>query len=175
LERLQAKGYAIRRLQVFEDIEEINRRHNRLAAVELAEIHAEWFARYAELYRPRTAAWIREGQMIDDTEEGTAQVGRSQLRKRLHDLMEQHGLDAWLSPAATGPAPRGLASTGNPTMNLPWTYAGLPVATVPAGSAPDGLPLGLQITSRFGSDTMLAALAAALAADIAAPHSGTHR
>jgi Asp-tRNA(Asn)/Glu-tRNA(Gln) amidotransferase A subunit family amidase len=149
----------IRRVPMFEDIQEINERHQRLAAVEMAQIHEEWFAQHEELYRPRTAAWIREGRTIDDLEEGLGQVGRSELRRRLHAAMDEHGIDAWISPAAPGPATEGIASTGNPAMNLPWTYAGLPVASIPAGAAANGLPLGLQITARFNEDSWLAAAA----------------
>ena len=66
--------------------------------------------------------------------------------------MDEHGIDLWLSPSAQGPAPRGLASTGDPVMNLPWTHAGLPVLGVPAGRNAEGLPMGLQITGRWRAD-----------------------
>jgi Asp-tRNA(Asn)/Glu-tRNA(Gln) amidotransferase A subunit family amidase len=66
--------------------------------------------------------------------------------------MDEHGIDLWISPPAQGPAPRGLASTGSPVMNLPWTHAGLPVLGVPAGRNAVGLPMGLQITGRWRAD-----------------------
>jgi Asp-tRNA(Asn)/Glu-tRNA(Gln) amidotransferase A subunit family amidase len=69
--------------------------------------------------------------------------------------MAQHGIDLWVSPAATGPAPRGLDSTGDPVMNLPWTYAGLPALNLPAGKTPAGLPIGLQIAARWYQDEAL--------------------
>jgi Asp-tRNA(Asn)/Glu-tRNA(Gln) amidotransferase A subunit family amidase len=40
-------------------------------------------------------------------------------------------------------------------MNLPWTHAGVPVVTVPAGRSGNGLPLGIQLATRFGSDELL--------------------
>jgi len=40
-------------------------------------------------------------------------------------------------------------------MNLPWTHAGLPSITLPAGRAGNGLPLGLQLVGRFGEDEAL--------------------
>jgi Asp-tRNA(Asn)/Glu-tRNA(Gln) amidotransferase A subunit family amidase len=41
-------------------------------------------------------------------------------------------------------------------MNLPWTHAGLPTLTLPAGKNKAGLPLGLQLTGRwFGDEKML--------------------
>ena len=44
-------------------------------------------------------------------------------------------------------------------MNLPWTHAGMPSLTVPAGAI-EGLPLGLQVAARFGQDERLLAWAA---------------
>jgi Asp-tRNA(Asn)/Glu-tRNA(Gln) amidotransferase A subunit family amidase len=141
------------------DIEVINRQHNRLAAFELAEVHRDWFREHASLYRPGTAAWIQEGRTVPPAEADAARAGRDAFREHLHSVMEDRGIDVWLSPAAPGPAPKGMP-TGNPVLNLPWTYAGLPVATVPAGRV-DGLPVGLQLAARAGHDARLAAFAAA--------------
>ena len=66
-------------------------------------------------------------------------------------------------------APPFETGTGDPVMNLPWTQAGLPAATLPAGRGTSGLPLGFQIIGRFGRDEALAGwlpgLAAALSGD----------
>jgi Asp-tRNA(Asn)/Glu-tRNA(Gln) amidotransferase A subunit family amidase len=156
---LRRMGREVHRIQVLENIAEINRLHNLLAAAEMAATHRAWYAEHEPLYRPRTAAWIREGQLIPETEVETARQGRSALRLHLEALMAEHGIDAWVSPAATGPAPEGITSTGDPVMNLPWTYAGLPVATVPVSISVNGMPLGLQCIGRFGRDAWLAAFA----------------
>jgi Asp-tRNA(Asn)/Glu-tRNA(Gln) amidotransferase A subunit family amidase len=71
--------------------------------------------------------------------------------------MDENGLDLWISPAAVGPAPEGLDSTGDPVMNLPWTHAGLPTVTVPSGVNQSGLPLGLQVAGRWYGDEQLLA------------------
>jgi len=47
-------------------------------------------------------------------------------------------------------------------MCLPWNHAGLPALTVPAGSAANGLPLGLQCVAGSGQDERLLAWAAAI-------------
>jgi Asp-tRNA(Asn)/Glu-tRNA(Gln) amidotransferase A subunit family amidase len=60
-----------------------------------------------------------------------------------------------LVPAATGPAPRGLASTGDAEANAPWTAFGTPAISIPMPVAAGALPLGLQITADAGQDAQV--------------------
>lgn len=62
------------------------------------------------------------------------------------------GFDAVLTPAAPGEAPEGLAWTGDPAFNTLWTLLHVPCVTVPAGTGPKGLPLGVQVVTRRGED-----------------------
>ncbi len=62
------------------------------------------------------------------------------------------GLDILLTPSASGQAPAGLQWTGDPAFNFIWTSLHVPCVTVPAGTGPDGLPLGIQIVGRRGDD-----------------------
>jgi len=64
---------------------------------------------------------------------------------------------AILSPAATGPAPAGFESTGDPSNNAPWTALGVPAISIPL--ATEGAPLGLQLTAAWGRDDALVAVA----------------
>jgi Asp-tRNA(Asn)/Glu-tRNA(Gln) amidotransferase A subunit family amidase len=66
-----------------------------------------------------------------------------------------HNIDVWITPSTIGPAPKGLDSTGDPVMNLPWTQAGLPTMNLPAGKSDDGLPLGLQVVGNWYKDESL--------------------
>jgi Asp-tRNA(Asn)/Glu-tRNA(Gln) amidotransferase A subunit family amidase len=95
---------------------------------------------------------IERGQKVKDAElkEALQEVG--QFKLDLSTLMDIHGIDAWISPAAIGAAPHGLARTGDPVMNLPWTQAGFPALALPSGMSSAGLPLGLQITADFNHD-----------------------
>ena len=152
---LERAGYTVKRVPVMPDIEAINDRHMLLVCAEMAEVHAAWFARYEHLYRLRTADAIRKGQQVSAAELAAARDGRLKLRRELQTLMLQENIDLWLCPAAPGSAPEGIQTTGNSIMNLPWTHAGLPAITLPAGVAPDGLPLGLQVVGAFMADEQL--------------------
>jgi len=55
--------------------------------------------------------------------------------------------DALLMPAAPGPAPRGLASTGDASFCAPWSFAGVPAIALPSGVAADGLPQSVQLVA----------------------------
>ena len=154
LVRLTHAGVEVRRIPVLDDIEAINARHRWLATAEFGEQHADRFARYGSLFRAASAALHDQAQTITPAQRAEGSAGREALRVQLDALRASAGIDAWAMPAATGPAPLGLRSTGDPAMNLPWTHAGLPAVTVPAGNI-DGMPLGLQLAGSFGGDEAL--------------------
>jgi len=69
------------------------------------------------------------------------------------------GLDVLVTPSAPGEAPAGLEWTGDPGFNFIWTSLHVPCVTVPAGTGPNGLPLGIQIVGRRGEDKAVLAWA----------------
>ena len=162
VERLASAGYRLERVSALQDLAAVVGRNQQILAAEAAQAHREWFAEFADLYHPRTAALIREGQQVPAEALEEAVRGTLALRGTLSGLMDTHGLELWMAPSAPGPAPRGLESTGNPAMNLPWTHAGLPTLSLPSGFSAQGLPLGTQFIGRFGGDERLLAWGAGL-------------
>lgn len=63
--------------------------------------------------------------------------------------------DVIVTPAALGPAPEGLGSTGSAIFNGLWTMAGVPAITLPLFTAENGLPMGVQLVGRRGDDARL--------------------
>lgn len=164
IECLQAAGYSVRWVPALSDIEAIAHQHHTILAAEVAHVHNEWFSRYEHQYGEQMAAIIRKGQRITAEELNEARAGRATVRNQLATLRREAGVDLWVTPAATGPAPKGLTNTGDPSMNLPWTYAGLPAITLPAGRADNDLPLGLQCVAGYMQDEQLLHWATRLAA-----------
>lgn len=168
--RLEQANYAVRHVAALEDIEIINQRHRLIVFAEMAQAHAGWFALHEPLYRPGTVSAIRSGQGVSSEELKAARAGQATLRGRLEALMAEQSIDLWITPAAPGPAPEGITTTGNPVMNLPWTYAGMPAITLPAGRAANGLPLGLQVVGTAMADEKLVSWAGHLAENLANSH-----
>ena len=152
---LEEAGFLIRTVPMLENFSEIEARHNRILAAEAAAVHTEWFQEYPQLYHQRTAEMIRAGQHISHADLQQDLAGRAQFREKLTGLMDATGVDIWITPAAPGPAPAGLDSTGDPVMNLPWTQAGFPAINLPSGLASNHLPLGLQLVGRPLDDERL--------------------
>ncbi|MDO8976226.1 amidase [Reyranella sp.] len=75
-------------------------------------------------------------------------------------------VDLLLTPSAPGEAPQGIAFTGDPVFNSIWTLAGTPCVTLPAGTGPRGLPLGVQLVGLRHADDRLLSLAAWVAAHL---------
>ena len=75
----------------------------------------------------------------------------------LNDVLEAifSRYDVILTPAAPGPAPEGLESTGSAAFNAIWTFCGVPAVTLPLLLSESGLPMGVQLVGRRGDDGRL--------------------
>ena len=155
---LEQQGFTIRRIPLLNNINEINSTHRKMISAELAHAHEPWFEKHKDLYSPTTVDFILEGQMISNEELKSAQSGRLELRALFEKTMDDEKIDLYITPSAPGPAPEGIGATGNPCMNLPWTYSGLPTIAIPTISDKNKLPLGVQLTGRFMKDEQLVTL-----------------
>ncbi|HEY7644415.1 MAG TPA: amidase family protein, partial [Hyphomicrobiales bacterium] len=61
---------------------------------------------------------------------------------------------AIVTPAAPGPAPEGLTSTGDPIFATLWTYLGVPALSLPLLEV-DGMPVGVQLIGPRRDDARL--------------------
>jgi Asp-tRNA(Asn)/Glu-tRNA(Gln) amidotransferase A subunit family amidase len=100
----------------------------------------------------KLAEVIAVGRGVTDAEYSSALAQRDALNAALAPLLSR--FDAILTPAAAGPAPKGLGSTGSPAFNFLWTYLGMPAISLPLLEA-NGLPLGGQLVGRRDEDGKL--------------------
>lgn len=108
------------------------------------------------LLSPAIADRLAEWEMITVEQYRRAVEIRNEMRRR-HAVLRP-AIEGFLGLPAPGVAPRGLASTGNPIMNVPSSTLGAPVFTVPL-LALDGLPLGVQVMGYPDGDEATCALA----------------
>ena len=153
-DRLQEAGVEVKTVPAMAEFERVVAQHRALMAAEAAAVHKAW-GEFTTRYHPRTSELLARGRRQQAEEVAAARAGREAFRRELLALMDEHHVDLWIAPAAPGPAPQGLDSTGDPIMNLPWTYSGLPVLGMPSGFAESGLPLGVQFIGRWHGDEAL--------------------
>ena len=152
---LSDAGYELHRVPVMDDFQEIRARHDIIMSAEAARVHKEWFEEYESLYSSKFTELIRRGRSVSDSQYQAALNARDDFRAELRRVTIDNNIALWISPPTLGPAPKGLESTGDPIMNLPWTQAGLPVINLPAGKSRDGLPMGLQVIGNWYKDESL--------------------
>lgn len=97
------------------------------------------------------AVLVREGLAIQETRYREALACIADAKQKIAECYRT--TPVILAPAATGPAPRGLSSTGDPRVNAPWTALGTPAISIPM-PVTGALPLGLQLTAAHGQDTL---------------------
>jgi Asp-tRNA(Asn)/Glu-tRNA(Gln) amidotransferase A subunit family amidase len=148
-------GYELELIPVMSDIAEIHARHHVILAAEAAHVHAQWFDQYGDLYSKKLSDLVRRGRRTTDDQLQDALGAQEQFRADMRRTFLDHNIDLWICPSALGAAPRGLESTGDPVMNLPWTQTGLPAINLPAGKNHDNLPLGLQVVGNWYKDESL--------------------
>jgi Asp-tRNA(Asn)/Glu-tRNA(Gln) amidotransferase A subunit family amidase len=106
---------------------------------------------------PAVNAGLDEGRAIAAAAYAEA---RGQRERAIAFFMQWlEGFDAVLAPSAPGPAPRGLATTGDPSCCTLWSLLGFPALSLPVGLV-QRLPIGLQLAAPAGCDDSLLAVAA---------------
>lgn len=119
-----------------------------------ANLEREW-RRGREVLSDALREQLARGREIGALEYQRALARIEPTHDSLRELFEQR-YDALLTPAAPGPAPRGLASTGDPVFCTLWTFCGMPALVLPLLQSSNGLPLGVQLVGpRYGDARLL--------------------
>jgi Asp-tRNA(Asn)/Glu-tRNA(Gln) amidotransferase A subunit family amidase len=155
-------GYTVVQIPLLANFPEVTARHDLILSGEAALVHSSWFEQFSDLYSSKAADLVARGKLVSRPDLQSALAARHRFRLEIEQTMSRHGIDLWIAPPACGPAPVGLASTGDPVMCLPWTQAGLPAIALPAGRDGEGMPLGLQLVGRWGADEALLSWAASI-------------
>jgi Asp-tRNA(Asn)/Glu-tRNA(Gln) amidotransferase A subunit family amidase len=120
---------------------------------ELAKCYYTYEKRGADLLSETMRATMEQGRSIPARDYISALDWRGLLAPVLGNILSR--CDAILTPAATGGAPLGFDSTGNPVFNGMWTLSGLPAVTIPIFQSANGMPMGVQLVGRPWEDGRL--------------------
>jgi Asp-tRNA(Asn)/Glu-tRNA(Gln) amidotransferase A subunit family amidase len=148
LTTLRARGLTIRSIDIASLLAALRTALRTVMFYEGARFHERRYREYGNRL-DALAVLVREGLQISDASYDSAVREIADARRRVAEIYKT--TPVILVPAATGPAPRGLQSTGDSRMNAPWTAFGTPAISIPmpVGAA---LPLGLQLTADRGQD-----------------------
>lgn len=159
--RLGAAGAEVRELELGSEFAAMNEHQS---VVMEGEGMVHFLADYLES-RPRLHAdFVRkvENARGITPEQLVAALDGAALCRIAFDRLFDHAVDVVLTPAATGEAPKGLASTGDWVMNSMWTLLHVPCIAIPVHVGPAGCPVGIQIVGRRFGDARLLAIAEAI-------------
>jgi Asp-tRNA(Asn)/Glu-tRNA(Gln) amidotransferase A subunit family amidase len=128
-----------------------------IMAAEAAEVFGEERKSHEAQLSATFRAFLDEGGGCTPDRLREARQIAEKGRRELDDVFSR--LDALVTAAAAGEAPKGLESTGDPAFCRAWTLLGCPSITLPVLNGPAGLPLGLQLVAAPGQDARLLAVA----------------
>jgi Asp-tRNA(Asn)/Glu-tRNA(Gln) amidotransferase A subunit family amidase len=127
--------------------------HRTIMQAEMAaNLDLEW-ERGRDRLSESLRAQLARGREVTALEYQKALARIAILNERFGELFAR--VDAVLTPAAAGTAPKGLESTGDPAFCSLWTLCGLPALSVPLMKGENGLPLGVQLIGARGDDARL--------------------
>lgn len=123
--------------------------HGAVFGAENAHYYGDHLAERPELLSEKLRARMLAASDIPARDYVAALEQRDRIYRSLETLLDRY--DAVLCLSATGPAPRGFATTGSASFNSPWTYLGVPCISLPRMTV-DELPVGVQLVGARGAE-----------------------
>jgi Asp-tRNA(Asn)/Glu-tRNA(Gln) amidotransferase A subunit family amidase len=156
----RTQGMTLHELQLPADFEQLVQAQTHVQLAEQAQHLAYERLQHFERLSPRLRGIMNAGMAVSLAQYDQAQAWLARCRSQLAAVFED--VDVLLAPSAPGAAPAGLENTGDPIFCRIWTALHTPTVNIPAGHAPNGLPVGLQVVGAVGSDALTLAAAHAL-------------
>lgn len=156
--RVQASGATtLHEVRLPVDYELLVQAQTHIQLAEQAQCLAYERLQHFERLSPRLQGIMQAGVAVTAAQYDQAQALVARCRAQLADVFQD--VDVLLVPSAPGAAPAGLDNTGDPVFCRIWTVLHTPTVNIPAGHAPNGMPVGLQVVGPVGSDAFTLAAA----------------
>jgi Asp-tRNA(Asn)/Glu-tRNA(Gln) amidotransferase A subunit family amidase len=145
--QLRGAGLSLQPLDLADMLASLMEANTTVMFYEAARVHEQRYREHGDRLE-HLATLVRDGLSMPHSQYEQALAHIRHCQMTLPEMFRATPII--LAPAATGPAPHGLAWTGDARMNAPWTALGTPAISIPLPV--DGLPLGLQIVADVGQD-----------------------
>lgn len=155
--RAEREGATVSRIRLPKELEELIGFQPRLFAYEAQQALAHERIHHWGLLSRRLQERLAGGMQIDPSDYLRMRARAQQGRHALRELFA--GVDALLYPAVEGEAEPDLDNTGSARFGALWTLLHAPLVCLPAGTGPNGLPLGVQVIGAPHDDARLLAVA----------------
>jgi Asp-tRNA(Asn)/Glu-tRNA(Gln) amidotransferase A subunit family amidase len=149
---LRRSGINIKSIDIAGDLKKLVEAGDVLETYEGGHFHEARLKEFGDRLDQNIANLVRNGLKIPAERYDEAKRTVAEGRTRFAEIFKS--TPVILTPAAVGPAPLGLSTTGDPRMNAPWTALGTPAVSIPMPVA-GGLPLGLQLTADLNQDARI--------------------
>ncbi len=154
--KFEAAGARVEEVSLGEPLDLIIAVHHVIMQTETAAVHWQLLEQYSGAYMPRLRAYVEVGRLLP----GVLYLHAQRLRRRIREAMRRSlaDLDALLLPTAGDVAPT-RETTGDPSLQAPFTLVGFPSLSLPSGLAePERLPLAIQLVAPAWQEAALLAV-----------------
>ncbi len=165
-ELIETLGDRVEEIELFPSATEAWEWHRIIMEAEMAANLEREYEKGRDRLSEPLRALLERGRGVRAIDYQRALTHIAPIHESFLELFEQR-YDAILTPAAPGPAPKGLASTGDPSFCTLWTYCGMPAISLPLLQSTDGLPIGVQLVGPRHGDARLLRTAKWLATRVA--------
>ena len=125
-----------------------------IVAYEMQWPFQDYVARHGDAIGERIRGLMARANQITPADYVAMLEKRLAIRAQCMELLRSVGADAYVTLAASGPAPKGLAHSGSRSFIVPGSWLGFPAFALPLMQV-DGLPLGLQLLGPVRQDGTL--------------------
>ena len=144
VQKLASAGATVEEVEAPPSFAYVAGAHRVLSNTECAAYHEEVFRQRKDDYSPQIRANIEMGMLMPGVRYLQASRLRRVVSRELNDIASRY--DALIVPTAPSEAPD-TSTTGDPALQVPWTFAGMPTINVPSGLSANGLPLGVTLAT----------------------------
>jgi Asp-tRNA(Asn)/Glu-tRNA(Gln) amidotransferase A subunit family amidase len=153
-ELVEDLGEQVEEIELFPSAIEAWELHQTIMSAEMALNLEREYKTARDRLSEKLRKQIEQGREVPAIDYQRALARIDPIHESFVELFQQR-YDAILTPAASGPAPKGLDATGDPSFCTLWTLCGMPAISLPLMQAKNGLPIGVQLVGPRGGDARL--------------------